>query len=128
MVQVSQVQAWDTTAGAPIPEAVRASVVESVVAGLLAAQLSEAEYLAVVGAYDALRVSRAGVLRGFALTVTAVGPVGVQTQGVVRAMPAPHVASAALTVLAREASPELLAAVMDAWEVEASVRGAPDVA
>jgi hypothetical protein len=125
MAKVSQVRAWETTAGVAKPEEIRASVVASVVAGLQAAGLCHAEYLCVVGAIHALLAQGEGILVGVVVTATAVDScVGegvasvlgqeVHSRTVAMQGPEPRLVVETVEQMVRQASPALWAAIAEA--------------
>jgi hypothetical protein len=114
--KVSELRAWDTSAKAAArSEELRASVVASVLAGLQAAYLSHAEYLAVVGAIHATLAQTAGVQAGVMVTATAVLPVvdlvssEVHSRSVLAESQEPVLVAESVELMVREASPELWA-------------------
>jgi len=111
-------QVWESRAGsaAEVREEVRASVVASVVAGLQAAQLSMAEYLAVVGEILAT-LARAETERP-AIAVAACGVVQGKAElfASVLESRAPVLVASTADLLVRCASPELWAQVRGALE------------
>jgi hypothetical protein len=98
------------------PAVIRESVVESVLAGLRAAQLSGAEYLCVVGAILEL-IARAETEKPAVVVVTAAVQQGrVESFASVLESSAPLLVASTADLMVRMASPHLWAAVRGALE------------
>lgn len=117
MVQVKLVTAMETTVpGKPVATEVRTSVVESVLAGLLAAQLSAAEFFAVVAAIHDLVARETGAR--VVVAATAVSGERVSSWVVQQDSLVPALVASTVERLVRSASPELWSAIRAALDDE----------
>lgn len=134
MVKLESVKVWETTGREERRELVRASVVESVLAGLEAARLSTEEYLVVVGAIHARIAKEATGASAIVVTATATTgyPVRASSRTVVKETMGPELVCSTVEKLVRAASPELWAQILDVLEASdvelAQMRAARDPA
>lgn len=124
-MKVETAEAWETsTAGEVKAVELRASVVESCLAGLRAAQLSLDEYVALAGAIHA--IVGAGIAKGIqpptlVVQATALERNRVTSRSVAIECPVPLLASVTVEQLVRHASPELwgqMRAVLEMTDAE----------
>lgn len=115
MVQVKLVTAMETTDPVnPVEREVRESVVQSVMAGLLAAQLSSEELWSVVAAIHALVATETGAQ--VVVAATALDGNRVSHWVVTQVSKAPLLVASTVERLVRAASPELWALVREALD------------
>lgn len=111
-------QVWERRGAGPEEQSVlvRVSVVESVLAGLRAAQLSSVEYLAVVGEILALLAKEATVNPAVVVVSQAVVEHQAELFAAVVESKAPFLVAETVERLVEQASPELWAQVLAALE------------
>lgn len=121
-VKVESVKAWETTGTDFVPEEVRVSVLESVLAGLRAAQLSQAELLSLVGAIHVDLAKGMGSEETVVVTATGVAPgiakARASSSTVAVECAAPFLVAATVELMVRSASPELWQEIR--WALTAS--------
>lgn len=114
-IKAVTVSAWETTGPEHQKVISRDSVVQSVLAGILAAQLAPAEYLAVVAGIHALMAT--GNQTQVVVTATSLPLVGsISSWTVEKPCLAPGLVAETVDLLVREASPALWAEIRDVLE------------
>lgn len=118
--QVTQVQAWETTAAEAQSVMLREDVLEEIVASVRAAFLTPAEFSTLVAALHGLMAVQETEKASVTVTATATRGGKVSSASVVRECSAPSLVAETVDLLVRAASPELWASIRAVLEASDS--------